>query len=210
MDTHIGTEGIERVVEPINIFDEKLFKEEVERITGSTASKADAIAYRMKKVATEKLEEDPTFYMKFGALIDDAIKRFQEKRINEAEYLEEMLKARSNLVQGRSDDTPAVLNGKPEARALYGIVKKTLLTDTTSELNPKVNAQLAKAGIELTEIVQQMIIRDWKRNEDVQKQMKNELEDYLLQNRNSWGVEITYAQVDVILEEVLKVARSVF
>lgn len=210
LDTYISTEGVEQVTESVNIFDEELFKKEVERITGTTASKADAIAYKMKKVITEKMEEDPVFYKRFGQLIDEAIQAFLNRRMTEGEYLEAMMSARRDLVQGRVDDTPVMLNGKPEARALYGIVKSVLLTDSALVNDPEVNKQIAHAGLELTGIVQRMIIRDWKRNEDVQKQMKNELEDYLLQHRHSWGVEITYDQVDVILEEVLKVAKNVF
>lgn len=210
LDMHVTTEGVEQVVQAINIFDEKLFKEEVERITGTTASKADAIAYKMKKVATEKMDEDPVFYKKFGELIDEAIRKFQEKRSTEAEYLEEMMNARKNLVEGRSDDTPVVLNGNPEARAVYGILKQTLLDGKSDNGSNDQADKLAAIGIELTGIIERLLIRDWKRNEDVQKQMKNDLEDYLLARRSDLGLDITFSQLDVILEEVLKVARSVY
>ena len=155
------------------------------------------------------MEEDPVFYKRFGQLIDDAIRNFIDKRITEAQYLHQMLTARKDLAEGRLDDTPGELNGKPEARAIFGIIKQVLLSDNLPSSNEQAN-QLARAGIELADIIKRLTIRDWKRNDDVQKQMKNELEDYLLLRRKDLGVEITYAQLDIILEEVLKVARNVF
>ena len=74
----------------------------------------------------------------------------------------------------------------------------------------EVNDQLAQAGIDLSEIIQHLVIRDWKKNDDVQKQMKNDVEDYLLDKRKEFGVELSFTQLDKILDEVLKVARNVF
>lgn len=210
LDMQIGVDGIEQTSEPINIFNEELFKKEVERLTGSVASKADAIAYRMKKVITEKMDEDPIFFKKFGKLIDEAIQAFIDKRITEAEYLKQMLEARKNLVEGSFSDVPGNLKGNPEARAFYGIVKEVLSGELPQSNLSEVNDQLAQAGIDLSEIIQHLVIRDWKKNDDVQKQMKNDVEDYLLDKRKEFGVELSFTQLDKILDEVLKVARNVF
>jgi type I restriction enzyme R subunit len=210
LDMQIGADGIEQTNEPINIFNEELFKKEVERLTGSTASKADAIAYRMKKVITEKMDEDPIFFKKFGKLVDEAIQAFIDKRITEAEYLKQMLEARKNLVEGSFSDVPGNLKGNPEARAFYGIVKEVLSGELPQSNLTDVNYQLAQVGIDLSEIIQHLVIRDWKKNDDVQKQMKNDVEDYLLDKRKEFGVELSFTQLDKILDEVLKVARNVF
>ena len=214
LDTHVGTEGIEKITEPINIFDEELFKKEVERLTGSVASKADMIAYEMKKTIQQRMEEDPVFYKKFSELINEAIKDFQEKRKNEAQYLANILSIHNNFTKGNADGTPSVLNGKPEARAFYGILKENLFSKADTKANDSdndmVNNKLADAGIELAMLISKLVIRDWKRNEDVQKQMKNEMEDYLLSRRNELGIEISYEQIDAILEEILKVAKNVY
>jgi type I restriction enzyme R subunit len=210
LDMQVGVDGIEQTTEPINIFNEELFKQEVERMTGTTASKADSIAYRMKRVITEKMDEDPVFYKKFGQLIDEAIRAFIERRITEAEYLKQMLQARQDLVEGSFTGVPDQLQGNPEARAFYGIVKD-VLTEAYPESNlSDVNAQLAQAGMDLSTIIQRLVIRDWIRNEDIQKQMKNEVEDYLLDHRKEFGVELSFTQLDIILDKVMGVARNVF
>ncbi len=210
LDMQIGVDGIEQTTEPVNIFNEELFKQEVERMTGTTASKADSIAYRMKRVISEKMEEDPVFYKKFGQLIDEAIRAFIERRISEAEYLKQMLQARKDLVEGSFNGIPEQLQGNPEARAFYGIVKD-VLTEAYPESNlTQVNEQLAQAGIDLSNIIQRLVIRDWTRNEDIQKQMKNDVEDYLLDHRKEFGVELSFTQLDIILDKVMGVARNVF
>ncbi len=154
------------------------------------------------------MDEDPVFYKRFGQLIDEAIQNFLEKRITEAQYLEQMLTARKDLAEGRLDDTPGDLNGKPEARAIFGIIKQVLLN--SQPLSSDQAQKFATGGIELADIIKRLTIRDWKRNDDVQKQMKNDVEDYLLAKRKDLGVEINFIQLDLILDEVLKVARNVF
>lgn len=210
LDTYIGTEGVAQITEAINIFDEEIFKSEVKRVTGSVASKADAIAYKMKRVISERMDEDPVFYKKFSQLIDETIKAFLDKRLTEGQYLESILKSRDNLVKGSTDGTPSILNGKPEARAFYGILSETILQPSVEPIPTSITEPIAKMGIEITEIIQRLTIRDWKRNDDIQKQMKNDVEDYLMAKRQELGVEISFAQIDVILEEVLKVAKHKF
>lgn len=210
LDMQIGVEGIEQTNEQINIFNEELFKQEVERMTGTAASKADSIAYRIKKVINEKMDEDPIFYKKFGELIDEAIKAFIERRISEADYLKQMLQARSEFISGSFNGVPDQLQGNPEARAFYGIIKEVLSQEFSDSKLEITNEKLAQTGIELSEIIQQLVIRDWTKNEDIQKQMKNALEDYLLDHRKEFGVELSFTQLDLILDNVMGVAKNVF
>jgi type I restriction enzyme R subunit len=205
LDTYVGAEGVDKITEQINIFeDDELFKKEVERLTGSVASKADSIAYKMKKVISERMDEDPVFYKKFSQLIDETIKSFRDKRLTEAQYLAAVTNIRSKFTEGNIDGTPAALNGRPEARAFYGIVKEKLFKD-----NHEMNDILAEAGVKISEIISRLVIRDWHRNDDVQKQMENEIEDYLLFDKNLGGA-ITTEQIDTsgILHDLIHVAKN--
>jgi len=210
LDTQIGADGIEQTTEPINIFNEEVFKQEVEKLTGSTASKADTIAYKMKKATSEKMDEDPVFYAKFSKLISEAIQAFIDKRISEAEYLKEILQVRQDLVDGRFEDTPDSLKGNPEARAFYNIVKEVLIDQVPESNLTEVEGKLATTGVDLSGIIQRLVIRDWKKNDDIQKQMKNDVEDYLLDHRSEYGVELSFTQLDIILDKVMNVAKTVF
>ena len=77
----------------MNIFDEPAFEAAVAQLS-SPASRADAIAYRLKKTATEKMEEDPAFYRKFSQLIEDTIAQYQQGRLTELDYLQQVEAAR--------------------------------------------------------------------------------------------------------------------
>lgn len=205
LDTYVGAEGVESITQPLNIFNEELFKKEVERVTGSVASKADAIAYAMKKDIAERMDEDPVYYKRFSEMIDDSIQDFLQKRISEAEYLTAQLGIRDELVKGNTEGIPENLQGKPEARAFYGILKDTIELESSS-----VNQQFAKAGIDLVNIVSSLVIRDWKKNEDVQKKMMNDMEDYLLLESAKWGITLPFDLLDEILDRILNVAKNVY
>ena len=56
-------------------------------------------------------------------------------------------------------------------------------------------------------MVEELVIRDWKKNLDVQRKMENEIEDYLLEHRNSMGLDLTFDEIDEILVKSLKVAK---
>lgn len=206
LDTYVGAEGIEVITSPLNIFDEEVFKKEVERVTGSVASKADAIAHRMKQVISVKMDEDPVFFKKFSQLIDDAIKSFREKRMSEAQYLASIMNIRNNFAHGRMEGTPTVLDGKPEARAFYGVIKEKIAGSDSAEVKDK----LAQVGVGIDSILTKLMIRDWKRNEDVQKHMQNEIEDYLLDSQREVGVEINFDQLDAILSDIIRIAKNVY
>ena len=71
------------------------------------------------------------------------------------------------------------------------------------------NDILAEAGVKISEIISRLVIRDWHRNDDVQKQMENEIEDYLLFDKNLGGA-ITTEQIDTsgILHDLIHVAKN--
>lgn len=66
---------------------------------------------------------------------------------------------------------------------------------------------LAQAGLEIAEIVEQLTIRDWKKNLDVQRKMENKIEDFLIDHRKTLGLELTFDDIDEILVKCLKAAK---
>ena len=70
-----------------------------------------------------------------------------------------------------------------------------------------ISENLALAGNEISQIVEKLTIRDWKRNLDVQRNMENEIEDYLIDHRSTLGMELTFDEIDEILIKCLKIAK---
>ena len=108
LDDHVKASGVTVLTEAVNIFDEPAFEAAVAELS-SAASRADAIAYRLKKTATEKMEEDPAFYRKFSQLIEDTIEQYRQGRLTELDYLQQVEAARNSLASGRNDALPPSL-----------------------------------------------------------------------------------------------------
>ena len=76
----------------VNIFNQAEFEAAVSELS-TPAARADAIAYRLKKTATEEMEKDPAFYRKFSQMIEDTIEAYHQGRIDELDYREQMQSA---------------------------------------------------------------------------------------------------------------------
>ena len=210
LDTYVQADDVIVITKELNIFDKQMVNEAIEEYGKTPASKADFIAHKMKKVITENMEKDEAFYKKFSQLLEDAIKSFHENRISEAEYLKAILNIRDQFEKGYLEDIPETLLNKPEARAFFGVLSEVFENSFGKEIAIQQKDVLANIGIDISKIIEKLIIRDWKKNIDVIKEMENEVEDYLMAHRKSLGVDITFDDLDAILEKCLKVAKNNF
>jgi type I restriction enzyme R subunit len=210
LDTYVQADDVLVITKELNIFDKQMVNEAIEEYGKTPASKADFIAHKMKKVITENMEKDEAFYKKFSELIEDAIRLFQENRISETEYLKSVLDIREQFEKGYLEDIPQNLINKPEARAFFGVLTEVFENSFGKEVAIQQKDLLANIGIDISKIIEDLTIRDWKKNIDVIKNMENEVEDYLMAHRKSLGVDITFDDLDVILEKCLKIAKNNF
>jgi type I restriction enzyme R subunit len=153
------------------------------------------------------MEKDEAFYKKFSEMIEETIKAFQEGRITEGEYLERILKTRDDLESGYQEGVPESVRNNPKARAFFGAVTEVVTEVHGKRVSSRTNDLLAKAGSDIAEIVEGMTIRDWKKNLDIQRQMENKIEDYLIEQKNQLGIDLSWTDMDQILGKCLKVAK---
>lgn len=220
MDSHIQAPDVGIVTELVNIFDSKAFDAEVEKLEGK-AAKADTIASRVKKTITEKMEEDPVFYKKFGELVEQAIRDYRQGRIDEAEYLKRVTTVLETVRRGHEEDIPVKLEGHREAQAYFGVLNEifeSALADyrKVAEESPAYvsksngpNPELAAGmALDIEGIIAKRKIRDWVRSEDVVKGMQNDIDDYLFDMRDHGTVDISTSDMDQIIERCISVARK--
>ncbi|TCL62592.1 type I restriction enzyme R subunit [Hydrogenispora ethanolica] len=211
LDTHIQANEVIQLNEPVNIFDDKMFsqvKEEqgVYKIKKTTASKADMIAHAMKKVITEKMDEDPAFYEKFSKLIQQAIEDFRAKRISDLDYLNKIVDVRHKVVHKVHDDVPEEISDNEDAMAYYGVLKPFLEQNNLSESDLK--SISADAAIAIQDILEKNDKVNFWDDGDAQKQTINEIDDYLYDElKTERGIELSLNQMDEIIEKVLQVAK---
>ncbi|MGM0587118.1 MAG: type I restriction endonuclease subunit R [Bacteroidota bacterium] len=217
LDSYVGTEGIQQIVEPTNIFSQEFSDEQLDLEQESDASKADRIASGTKKQITEKMEEDPAMYRRFSEMIDETIKQFLDDRISEKEYLEKMKKIKDGVREGTWGDVPSKLKEKPTARSFYNTVKSEFdeyvkdlkLDGQNGHVQPKELAQkYVEAGIELDEIMDELAIVDWETNPDVNNDMFIAIEDYLIEFFRDLDLKRDFDVIERIAETIIKQKKS--
>lgn len=208
LDTYVGAHRVDVISGEVNIFNQNQVAEALANYGKTPASKADFIASNMKKVINENMDKDEAFYKKFSQLIEETIKSFQEGRLDEKAYLEKIMDIRNDLEGGHLESIPALVQNQPKPRAFFGALSETLKTTHGEETVKEICEKLAQAGMDIAEIVDRLIIRDWKKNLDIQRKMENAIEDYLLEHRRDMGLDLTFDEIDAILVRSLKVAKN--
>ncbi len=204
IDRHVGAGEVERLTELVNIFEKDKFEAEIERVTGE-AAKADTIAHRTKRTILERMDEDPAFYKKFSQMLKEIIEAFRQRRIEAAEYLRKARQVMENVINRTGDELPAKLAQADVPKAFYGIIRLVLERDGGK------TADIADAGADVAlaidEIIRDMRIVSWAANADVQNRMRTRIEDYLFELKDQRGIQMSFEDIDAIMEDCLKVAR---
>lgn len=204
LDTHVGTGEVEQVTNLVNIFDTDAFNKELDQL-GNAASKADTIAHRTKKTIHERIDEDPTFYKRFSELLEAAIKAFREQRLSDLEYLKKVTEIAEKVRNRTGDDIPSQLNHHDVAKAFYGVLLEVFTKYAHENLDAR--SVSADAGLKVDEIINEYKIVNWINNVDIQNKMKSAIEDYLFELKEEQGVDVTFEDIDKILETCLDIAR---
>jgi type I restriction enzyme R subunit len=211
INTHITSEKVETITELVNIFDKEKFQAEVENTTGK-AAKADKIASRTAKHASEKMEEDPAFYKKFSEMLKETIADYEAKRINEAQYLSKVTEIMENVLAHTDSDIPEVLNGKEAAKAFYGltvaslseklqdpIVRKSVATETALQVDDLIKDAVLDHG---------KPIIDWQYKTNITGKLLIEIGDYLIDEvRDKYNINLSFGEMDEIANKCIEVAK---
>jgi type I restriction enzyme, R subunit len=246
VEKEIGASEFITIIEPVDIFDLDRSNAEIESIVG-TAAQADAIASRIKKVAIERMEEDPILYLRLSQLIQTAIDAHRAKRLSDIEYLQQMQSYLETVRSGGANNVPAPLQTRPQARAFYNVFQDKLASSLES-LETKVSAHDAKSAfadytitqsakadfaplasisidgdlrgnpdnsdvlvllsIGIEDIITKHKIRDWQHNQDIQKQMMNEIDDLVHDLKKTHNLFIPWGDLDELIAKILQIAEN--
>jgi len=210
LDNHIQAHEVVQLNEPVSIFDNEAFgavlEAREETSSRTPAARADSIAHALKKTITLKMDEDPAFYRKFSELIEEAIAAFRASRLSDLDYLHKVGEIRNQVVHKTRDDVPATLAGREDALAYYGVVRPFLEPHVAS---PDLSREIAA---EIAVVVEDAVARHWKVNfwqDDIaRKKALNEIDDFLYDEvKGRRSIALTTAQMDELLEQVMRVAR---
>jgi type I restriction enzyme R subunit len=203
IDTHVSTGAVEKVTTLVNIFDQDAFLQELERLEGA-ASKADTIAHRTKKTIEERMDEDPAFYRKFSELLEAAIRAFREQRLADRDYLAKVSEIADAIRTRKDDNLPAAIRQREVAKAFHGVVREALAAHRT---DVGFMEKIANAAVAIDDAILRERIVNWTTNADVQNRMRNDIEDALFDLKSRAGLDLSFDEIDAILEKCLDIAR---
>lgn len=207
IDTYVTSDEIIQVTEPVDIFDTEKFKAEVEKKV-STRSKADTIAYRISRTISEKWDDDPIFYKKLSELLKEAIAKYSKQIMDEAErlkndiaYLNRVTEILTMARTRTGDDIPISILNNEVAKAFYGVVfEKIKKYDATKD-------SAAELALKIDKIILDNQYVDWIKNTDLQNKIINDIEDVLFEFKDTNKIDITFDDIDFIIDESMKIAK---
>jgi type I restriction enzyme R subunit len=211
IDTHITTEKVEVITELVNIFDKEKFQQEVENTTGK-AAKADKITSRTAKHISEKMDEDPAFYKKFSQMLSETIAEYEEKRINEAQYLSKVQEIMENVLAHTDSDIPESLQQREVAKAFYGLTIESLIDKVQDAI---VRREIAvQAALHIDDLIRASVldkekpIIDWQQKRNITGKLLIEIGDYLIDEvRDKYNVSLSFGEMDQIANTCVEVAK---
>ena len=204
LDTHVGIGEVERITPLVNIFDKDAFAQEVDKLPNA-AAKADTIAHRTARTINDRMQEDPAFYKRFSELLIATIAAFREERIKANEYLKKVTEIMNAVLNRTGDHIPDKLQSHDVARAYFGSIKETLARFDKGD--DEFDDRLAEAALAIDEVIERNRIVNWTSDIDTQNRMRNEIEDLLFAFKDQTGIEITFEDMDAIMEQCLDIAR---
>ena len=203
LNTYVQAEEVRTVVPLVNIYD----KEFNLKLKGkSDKSKALMILHNTKKYISDNMEKDRVFYERLSKLLQNTLSEYQANRINEIEFLQRANKLKDEALTRTGDELPSSLEGKEEAKAFFGILKRVI--EQENDLSEKNINKLAEMSIKISQIVTEHSIVDWFKNMDIQNRIKNKIEDYIYEQKENIGISIDFDSIDRIMEETIKTAKS--
>ncbi len=209
LDTHIQADNAFQLNEPVDILDAQHF-DAVKQGQGiysgkSTAAKADMIAHATKKIATEKMDEDPAFYEKFSKLIQNVIEDFRARLISDLDYLDKISEIREKIVSRQREDVPEIIRENDEACAYYGMAAGYF-----SEQDLQVGEELiAYMSTSFQQAFEEERVVDFWNNQEAVNRVKGSMDDFFFDVlKEKYQVELKPEQMNEIIENTMQIAKN--
>jgi type I restriction enzyme R subunit len=209
LDDHVIAMPAQTIIELVNINDPNALMAVVEETGVSKASRADRIASATRRVITEKMAEDPTFYRRFSELLEETIREYRAQRISERDYLKSVIDLASKVARkDRGRDVPDPIKGNDDGQAFFGILDGALVGD---DHQPISEVDVANIALAIIGIVKAHHIVDVWSNDIAQNNMRNAIDDYFFDVlRDQRGIHLPVELMDDLELRIMDLARARF
>ena len=205
LDTYISANEVNRLTKLVNIFDDKNFDEEIQRVQGKRA-KADTIRNAIDKVITMKYDENPAYYENLKDRINRVLEEYRKKRISEEEYLNSMNEVMNDIRNGSVEETyPGPIANNRSAQVIYDNIKEDIYEPIVAKVAEEQSEYIvANTSLEFDEIIKGYAAKpDWTTNTDIHNKISQDLEEKLWDIEDEYGVSL---DTDKILEKTITIS----
>ena len=205
LDTYISANEVNRLTKLVNIFDDKNFDEEIQRVQGKRA-KADTIRNAIDKVITMKYDENPAYYENLKDRINRVLEEYRQKRISEEEYLNSMNDVMNDIRNGSVEETyPGPIANNRSAQVIYDNIKEDIYEPIVAKVAEEQSEYIvANTSLEFDEIIKGYAAKpDWTTNTDIHNKISQDLEEKLWDIEDEYGVSL---DTDKILEKTITIS----
>lgn len=137
-----------------------------EGIKGNPGAVAETIANNVRSKIVKDHLNDPAYYDRMSALLNEVIADLRAKRISYAEYLKRVADIAKNVETGHADDTPEPLKKSPALRALYNNLQNQPVVNTQVGENDPAVAGAYDPVLKLAQAIDEAVRRvrpdDWR------------------------------------------------
>jgi len=209
LDDHVTAMPAETIINIVNINDPEALKVVVNESGISEASKADRIASATRRVLSERMDQDPTFYLNFSKLLENTIRDYRQKRLSEREYLSRVIELAEKIAKKeRVTSVPKVLEGNQDGQAFFGLLENQLKNKDGEIIDGQ---PLAEISLAIIGIIQGHHIVDVWSNEMAQNAMRNAIDDYVFDVlRDENGIQIPMETLDELEQKLMRLAKARF
>ena len=201
----MGADKVEVITGAIDLFSKDEREKAIAEAAGE-AAKADTIASNTSRVLEVKWKrEDPAFYKKFSRMLKDAIEAFREGRMRAAEYLQTTTGIMNSVLNRSDNDIPTELVNHDVAQAYYGSIREVLDNHLNEAQKP--DSLSAEAALSIERIIEKRRIVNWTDNTDVKNRIRQDIEDYLFDFKEQHAIDLSYEDIDIIIDECLEIAE---
>lgn len=205
LDTYISANEVNRLTKLVNIFDDKNFDEEIQRVEGKRA-KADTIRNALDKVITIKYDENPAYYENLKDRINRILEEYRKKRISEEEYLSSMNDVMNDVRNGSVEEIypKSILNNR-SAQVIYDNIKGDIYELISSKIEEEQSEYVvANTSLKFDEIIKGYAAKpDWTTNTDIHNKISQDLEEKLWDLEDEYGISL---ETDKILEKTITIS----
>lgn len=190
IDEHVRANGVKVIIPELSILDPN-FEQTLDAYSHSEKASALMMEHALKMEISEKRERNPTFYESLSERLERLIKEYEERRLSDAEYLNQL---KPLIREARQTRTVAQKLGLNEAQfAIYGHLMKKGGKDIKT-LDENIRDLAVRISKEIGVLAGDP---DWKFKEGLQKGIRKNIKLTLLDFDPSLREELTTQLIEL-------------